>query len=60
MATSTFDREITIGDPASVRKFCRILHSDPPKEPISKHPYSEAERKKSEDLFRKYLSRSDS
>lgn len=60
MATSTFDRDIAIKDPASVRKFYRILNSDASKEPISKHPYSEDERKKSEDLLKKYLSHSNS
>ncbi len=57
MATSTFDREIVITDPASVEKFYRILNSAP-KKPISKHPYSDEDRKKSEELLKIYLSRS--
>jgi hypothetical protein len=44
MAASTFDRDIAIKNPASVKKFFRILNSDAPKKPISKHPYSESER----------------
>lgn len=59
MAASTFDRDIAIKNPASVKKFYRILNSDAPKKPISKHPYSESERKKSEELLEKYVSHSD-
>ena len=60
MATSTFDRDIAIKDPVSVRKFYRILNSGASNKPISKHPYSEDERKRSEDLLRKYISHSNS
>lgn len=58
MAASTFDRDLTIKDPDCARKFYRILNSDVSKEPLSKHPYSEGERKKSEELLKKYLSHS--
>lgn len=56
MPTSTFDRNITLTNPASVKKFYRILNADAPKRHISQHPYSESERKKSEELLKLYLS----
>ena len=59
MATSTFDRNITLTDPASVKKFYRILNAEAPKKPISQRPYSESNRKKSEELLKLYLSRSE-
>lgn len=55
MPTSTFDRNITITDPASIKKFYRILNAEAPKKPISRHPYSESDRKKSEALLKEYL-----
>lgn len=55
MPTSTFDRNIVLTDPASIKKFYRILNAEAPKKPISQHPYSESERKKSEALLKEYL-----
>ena len=59
MPTSTFDRDITLTDPASIKKLYRILNADAPKKPISQHPYSESDRKKSEELLKLYLLRSE-
>lgn len=58
MATSTFDRRIEITDPESLKKLAEVMAADPPKEPFSKHPYSDAERDRSERLLKQFLSRS--
>lgn len=60
MPTSTFDRNITLTDPASVKKFYRILNAEAPKKPISQHPYSESERRESEAMLKAYLKRRNS
>ncbi len=57
MATSTFDRKIEITDPDSVRRLLELAASDEPVEPLSEHPYSYAERDRSERLLRQFLSR---
>ena len=46
MATSTFDRRIEITDSESVKKLLTIMAKEPPKDPISRHPYTEVEREK--------------
>ena len=58
MATSTFERKIEISSPDALRRLAEIMTSEPPKEPLSEHPYGEAERERSEDLLEKWLSRS--
>lgn len=58
MATNTFDREIMINDPESLEKLARVMAMDPPTEPLSKHPYSDTDRKRSEKLLTQFLSRS--
>ena len=59
MPTSTFDRDIVLTDSESIEKFYRILNAEAPKKPISQHPYSKSDRKKSEELLKLYLSRSE-
>ena len=55
MATSTFDRRLEITDPEAI---IRLLTLEPAKEPLSKHPYTEEDRKRSEELIRRCLARS--
>lgn len=57
MPTSTFDRKIEISDPEALRRLIAIMAKDAPKAPLSDHPYSEAEREKSEELLRRFLER---
>lgn len=58
MATSTFERKIEINNEKSVDALIRIL-SDPKKpEPLSKHPYTDEDRKRGEKVLNYYLSHS--
>ena len=56
MATSIFDRRIEINDDESADNFIRILAADEPKKPSSRHPFSDEDRKRSEQLLKHYLS----
>ena len=58
MATSTFDRDLVLTDVESVIKLMAIEEMEPPSEPFSKHPYTDEDRKRGEELFRAWLSRS--
>ena len=58
MATSTFERKITITDPDVLKRLWEIMESDSPSEPISKHPYGTAERERSEKALKQWLYRS--
>ena len=58
MATSTFERKIEITDPESVKRLISVMENEAPAEPLSKQPYSEAERERSVSLLRECLSRS--
>ena len=58
MATSTFERKIEITSPDALKRLADITTSDPPQKPLSEHPYGTAERERSEDLLKKWLSRS--
>lgn len=58
MATSTFDRKIEITDPESVKKLISIMSEDTPGSPLSKHPYSEADRERGVQLLKQCLSHS--
>lgn len=58
MATSTFERKIEITDPESIKKLTNVMAMDVPKKPLSEHPYTDADRKKSEDLLKRCLLRS--
>lgn len=50
MATSTFERKIEITSPDALERLAKIMTSDPPKKPLSEHPYGSAERERCEDL----------
>ena len=52
MATSSFERKIVITDPKSIEKLAQILSDERPKERASNHPFSEADRKRSEALLK--------
>ena len=58
MATNTFERKIEITDPHSVEKLMDILQDERQTKYISEHPYSAAERERGEQLFKRFLSRS--
>ena len=58
MATSTFEREIKITNTTDLKKLVNIINSDPPSSSLSVKPYTENERKRSEMLLAKCLSRS--
>jgi len=58
MATSTFERKIEITSPDALKKLVDIMTSKPQKQLIPQHPYGTAERERSEDLLRQWLSRS--
>lgn len=55
MATSTFDRKIEIKDEESIKKLLKVVMSNAPKEPISKHPFSSEDRKRGADLLKRRL-----
>lgn len=58
MATSTFERKIEITDPESIKKLLAVMAEEAPKMPLSEHPYTAAERERSEKLLELCLSRS--
>lgn len=58
MATSTFERKIKITESESINKLMAVMAKDAPKEPLSDHPYSEADRERSEQLLKQCLFRS--
>lgn len=57
MATSTFDRRIEITDSESIKKLIAIMEKEAPKNPLSNHPYTNAERKRVELLLKQCISR---
>jgi len=59
MATFTFDRPIVIKDEESRKKLERVLNSDKPAKKLAKPVFSDAQRKKSEQLLAQYYFRSD-
>ena len=56
MATSTFERRIELTNPDDIKKLVAVMTSDPPKDPISTHPYGEIEREKSAALLKQWSS----
>ena len=57
MATNTFERKIELNTPESIKKLADIMRSEAPVKPLSKHPFTTAERDRSEKLLKQYLSR---
>ena len=58
MATSTFEREITITDLSSLEKLFHIMNSDTPDDTKSLSPFSDMEIERSEQLLNQCLSHS--
>ena len=58
MPTSTFDRKIETTDEKSIRKLLLLLADVTPGKTISRKPYSESERKRSEKLLEQCIARS--
>ena len=54
MATSTFDRKIEISDMESLKRLVKVMESDSP-QPISRHPFSDDDRKRGEALLDQWL-----
>ena len=57
MATSTFDRDFFIEDEAAVKKFWLIETDEHYRKPIHARPETEINRKRSEELLKRLLSR---
>lgn len=57
MATSTFERKIEITDLNALEKLVKVMAMDPPKKPLSEHPYTSEERERSDQLLKRFLSR---
>ncbi|MCD8020965.1 MAG: hypothetical protein LUF92_15740 [Clostridiales bacterium] len=58
MATSSFDRPFVINDEESLKKLIEVMSADPPKDPLSEHPFSDTDRERGEALLNQFLSRS--
>ncbi len=58
MATNTFERKIEISDPESIKKLADVMAKKTSGRPLSEHPYTAAERERSDQLLRQCLSRS--
>ncbi len=58
MATNTFERKIELRDVESVKKLYDVLNSDTSIMNLTKQPFSEADRKRSEKLLSQSLLRS--
>lgn len=53
MATSSFERKIVIKDVRTLKRLVKVMSDTTPKEPISSHPFSNDERKRSEELLKR-------
>ena len=53
MATSTFERKIIVNNLESLRRLEKIMADQTPKKPISTHPFSSEDRKRSEALLKR-------
>lgn len=58
MATNTFERKIELVNPESIAKLMSVMAKEAPKKPLSEHPYTDAERERSERLLKQCLLRS--
>ena len=58
MATSTFDKRMTVTNPKSVEKIYQILTSEKKDKPINKELFSPSERVRSEQILAQCLSHS--
>lgn len=58
MATSSFERKIEIKSPEAVMRLLDIMSDDTPRKPISRRPFSQEERERSEALLKQCKLRS--
>lgn len=58
MATATFDRTFVVSTPESKQKLLKILDSKESAKSVPVAPFSEEKRKRSEELLKQFLSRS--
>lgn len=58
MATSTFERKITISKPEALQRLEKVMADNTPKKPISEHPFSDEDRKRGEALLKRCQLRS--
>ena len=56
MATASFDRTFVVEDEKSRMRLEKILSSDKPAKPITRPPFTEEERDRSESLLKQCLS----
>lgn len=55
MATNTFERKIELRDVESIKKLMKVMNDDSPKMPLIKNPFSNEDRKRSENLLNRSL-----
>lgn len=55
MPTSTFDKKIELNDINSVKRLINVMNKDVSNIPLSKHPYTEQDRDRSERLLKRSL-----
>lgn len=58
MSTNTFDRRIAIIESKDIERLLDIMQEEPPIRPLSEHPYTQEERRRSEALLEGCLRRS--
>lgn len=58
MATSTFERKITITDASSLKKIADVMKADAPKKSILVSPFSKTDRDRGEELLKRCQLRS--
>ena len=58
MATSTFEKKITISKPEALQRLEKVMADNTPKKPISEHPFSDEDRKRGEALLKRCQLRS--
>lgn len=58
MATNTFERKIELRDDESIRNLINVVTTDDDRKKLNVQPFSDAERKRSEELLNQSLLRS--
>ena len=53
MATSTFEREITITDPKSIKRLRKFMSNETPRKPISARPSTRENLMKNESILKR-------
>ena len=55
MATSTFDKLFIVTDPKDQQRIWDVIYSDEPAAPINCPPYTDADRKETENFLRQHF-----